>query len=705
MGRKSLQMRIVFWAGVCLLITCGAILGFSIYITTSVTEQGIASTRDLVTQMAQESKQEAIASAENGLKTQAQAAVTAVQGEMDSALKTVGAASLSLMGVRAAGVSGMAGRRVAETFLSELLKDNREYIGTFTCWEAGAYDQIDQVMADSDGHDSTGRLIPLFTWDEKGQVKHSALKNYESQDKYPSGVRKGEFYLRPRESLSNCVIDPYPVKEGDSAMKISVVVPVLKEKKFQGVVGVDLALATIQEKLEGVTKNLYQGKARSFVISNNGTIAGAGHDPSIVGKPLTEAIPDSGEIIQKVAAGQEDTGKKDGVLHVLIPFTPTGTKTPWAVLINVNEAIVLTQAEALEKKILGQVDLLDKTVSKESRSLLVLQSGVGLGLVVLALVALWFVAVSVAKPIRRSIAGLNMASDQVAEAADQVASSSQSLAEGASQQAASLEETAASLEQMASQTKANADSANQADALTDQVILVLDTTGQDMTEMSSSMTQIAESGNEINKIIKSIDEIAFQTNLLALNAAVEAARAGEAGAGFAVVADEVRNLAMRAAEAAKNTQILVESTVHRIETGSQLVDKSRTGFSEVDEANRKVDTLIKEISTASAEQASGMDQLNHAINEMDAVVQKTAASAEEGASASQELKNQAEVVRKYVDELAALVGGGKGNGGKAPRPVPKAVRPAPRSKKQIAAKPMEVDPKKEIPFDDDLSDF
>ena len=117
---------------------------------------------------------------------------------------------------------------------------------------------------------------------------------------------------------------------------------------------------------------------------------------------------------------------------------------------------------------------------------------------------------------------------------------------------------------------------------------------------------------------------------LALNAAVEAARAGEAGAGFAVVADEVRSLAMRAAEAAKNTQLLVESTVHRIETGSQLVTKSRSGFSEVDEANRKVDTLIKEISSASAEQASGMDQLNNAINEMDAVVQKTAASAEQG---------------------------------------------------------------------------
>ncbi len=704
MGRKSLQMRIVFWAGVCLLITAGAILGFSIYITGSVTEHGVSESRKLVGQMAQESREGAIAEAKKDLSTQSRTAVTAIQGKMENAFKTVDAAALSFLGVKSAGVSGMAGRQVAENFLSDLLKNNREYIATFSCWEPNAYDQIDTVIANSQGYDETGRLIPYFSWDGEGKIKHAPLKNYESQEKYPSGVRKGEFYLRPRETLADCIIDPYPVKEGDPAMKVSIVVPITAENEFLGVMGVDLALSSIQEQIEKVSKNLYQGQAKAYVISNNGTVAGAGHDPSLLGKPITEVLPDSGGILKEIRAGQEKTGETDGVLHVLIPFTAGNIKTPWAVLIRIDKAIALSKAEVLQKKLMGRVDDLEKTLVKESRGYLILQAGVGLGLVVLALIALWFVAVSVARPIRRSIAGLNMASNQVAEAADQVAASSQSLAEGASQQAASLEETAASLEQMAAQTKANADSATQADSLTDQVISVLDTTGHDMTEMSSSMTQIAESGNEINKIIKSIDEIAFQTNLLALNAAVEAARAGEAGAGFAVVADEVRSLAMRAAEAAKNTQLLVESTVHRIETGSQLVTKSRSGFSEVDEANRKVDTLIKEISSASAEQASGMDQLNNAINEMDAVVQKTAASAEQGASASRELKTQAEVVRRNVSELAALVGGGVSRE-ERPQPTRRAARPAPQAKKQITARPLEVDPKKEIPLDDDLSEF
>ena len=357
------------------------------------------------------------------------------------------------------------------------------------------------------------------------------------------------------------------------------------------------------------------------------------------------------------------------------------------------------------KEIMGRLDATEKAIASKARGYLVLQFGVGLGLVVLALVGIWLVAVSVARPIRRSISGLDLASDQVAEAAEQVAATSQSLAEGASQQAASLEETAASLEELASQTKANAESSRKADGLTDQIISILDTTAKDMAETGSSMGHIAESGNEISKIIKSIDEIAFQTNLLALNAAVEAARAGEAGAGFAVVANEVRALALRAAEAAQNTQTLVESTVSRIETGSGLVAKSKTGFDQVDQANRDIDTLVKEISTASGEQAEGMEQLNRAVADMDQAIQSNASAAEEGAAASQELKNQAEAVKRHVRELTELVGGGRTEKrSKQPRPGKQAPPAQVRKEKRTQGR-VEVDPKREIPFDEDLGEF
>jgi methyl-accepting chemotaxis protein len=191
---------------------------------------------------------------------------------------------------------------------------------------------------------------------------------------------------------------------------------------------------------------------------------------------------------------------------------------------------------------------------------------------------------------------------------------------------------------------------------------------QSMKDLTTSMGEITRASEETGKIIKTIDEIAFQTNLLALNAAVEAARAGEAGAGFAVVADEVRNLAMRAAEAAKNTSGLIEGTVKKIRQGSEIVSKTNGEFGKVSEGAKKVKELVAEIAAASQEQAQGVEQINKAVAEMDKVVQRNAASAEESASASEEMNGQAEQMKEFVVELAMLArGAANGNGSKQVR--------------------------------------
>jgi methyl-accepting chemotaxis protein len=171
------------------------------------------------------------------------------------------------------------------------------------------------------------------------------------------------------------------------------------------------------------------------------------------------------------------------------------------------------------------------------------------------------------------------------------------------------------------------------------------------------MKEISKSSEETQKIVRTIDEIAFQTNLLALNAAVEAARAGEAGAGFAVVAEEVRNLAIRAAEAAKNTSNLIDGSVKRIKDGTGLVDHTNAAFTEVSASSRKIADLVAEINAASNEQAQGIDQINKAVSEMDKVVQQNAAGAEESASASEELNAQAEQMKAAIGEMATLING------------------------------------------------
>ena len=338
-----------------------------------------------------------------------------------------------------------------------------------------------------------------------------------------------------------------------------------------------------------------------------------------------------------------------------------------------------------------------------------------IGLVLGALLA-FLVVRAITIPIFKVTSGLNDGAEQVAAASGEVSNSSQSLAEGASEQAASLEETSSSLEELASMTRQNAENATQADNLMKDAKSVVTGANTSMKELTESMSAISQASEETSKIIKTIDEIAFQTNLLALNAAVEAARAGEAGAGFAVVADEVRNLAMRAAEAAKDTGVLIEGTMDKVHQGTKLVTSTDLAFAEVAESVQKVASLVSEISVASIQQNEGISQINTAVSEMDQVTQGNAANAEQSASASEEMSAQAEQMREFVDELVRLVKGTTG-AARAERHQP-AIQPNQPAISDTEARPQKtmrqlpetpkkrLEPDKVIPLDDDdFEDF
>jgi methyl-accepting chemotaxis protein len=264
---------------------------------------------------------------------------------------------------------------------------------------------------------------------------------------------------------------------------------------------------------------------------------------------------------------------------------------------------------------------------------------------------------SITKPICKVIKGLTDSAQQVASSSDEIATASHHLAEGASEQAAAIEETSSSLEEMSSMTKQNAENTHRVNLLMNESREIVRTATQSMDLLVVSMQEIAKASNETSKIIKTIDEIAFQTNLLALNAAVEAARAGEAGAGFAVVADEVRNLALRAAKAAGNTANLIEKTAIKIKEGVEVAGGTERAFSQEADINVKMSELVSEITTASSEQAQGIEEINRAVSQMDKVVQQNAAHAQQSASASEEMKAQAGQLKAYVDELAEVLEG------------------------------------------------
>ena len=278
------------------------------------------------------------------------------------------------------------------------------------------------------------------------------------------------------------------------------------------------------------------------------------------------------------------------------------------------------------------------------------------GGVTFATIALFAVVVrGINGGLRSTAKELNAGSTQVAAASTQVASAAQSLAQGATEQAAALEQTSASMEEMGAISRANAETATQAARLVADVARHVETSNASLDAMVGSMTAITESSGKVAKIIKTIDEIAFQTNILALNAAVEAARAGEAGMGFAVVADEVRTLAQRSAQAARDTQQLIEESIVRSNDGASRVEQVVGAIGAITTSVTEVKALVEQMRDAIAQQHQGITQVAQALTQMEQVTQTTAATAEESAAASEELNAQAGAAAEIVQRLEGMV--------------------------------------------------
>jgi methyl-accepting chemotaxis protein len=272
---------------------------------------------------------------------------------------------------------------------------------------------------------------------------------------------------------------------------------------------------------------------------------------------------------------------------------------------------------------------------------------------------LWWVTQRIFKLIKGISNSLDNASGQIDNASTQVSQGSQQLASGASEQASNLEEISSNLEELTSMSIQNSENSAEIKRLMEgEVAEVYSIINARVAEMGETMAATVEASNEMAKVIKSIDEIAFQTNLLALNAAVDAARAGEAGKGFAVVAEEVRNLAQRSADAAKNTAQLIQETDSKVNEVVKQNNDVLEAMKKNENHAGKVAHLVSEVNAASQEQSVGIEQINTAIAQLNQVTQSNAANAEESASASEELSAQSRELSHMVGSLVKLVEGG-----------------------------------------------
>lgn len=507
-----------------------------------------------------------------------------------------------------------------------------------------------EALHDTSQIETDGKRMPVYSQiryvDENGKEVVNLKQGHFSESlgsKAQESWFKACLDLKSGEIFNSGVV--LAANTGKPEMRIAC--PVHQAETYKGVVVLNLDWSLAWQLLKN---HVYGKTGYSYIINEEGVLVS--HPKYDLTNPVNIGNAEYGELAEivrnKMLAGEQGVGT--------YTFEGLDKEVSHAPL-QVGDRIYSIAATCPLSEFFQMADSIKASAQQEtSRLSWILAIAIGAMVLMGSLVG-FFSSNSIARPLLRIVGGMREGIQQVSAAADEVSSSSQSVAEGASQQAASIEETSSALEEMSSMTKRNAENSDQANNLMSESAQVVQIANTSMHDLTRAIEEVRQSSEETQKIIKTIDEIAFQTNLLALNAAVEAARAGEAGAGFAVVADEVRNLAMRSAEAAKNTAMLIEGTVQRVRGGSELVKKTADAFSKVNMTTNKAAELVAEITAASKEQSVGIEEVNKAVSEMDKVVQQNAANAEESASAAEELNAQSRQMKDYVGELEQVVAG------------------------------------------------
>ncbi|ROM76451.1 chemotaxis protein [Pseudomonas brassicacearum] len=385
---KSLQARICVTAGVCLFISSISLVVYGLFSARS-NEQYVSN--EVTTLIEKSTIRE--------IQNLAGSRANAIQAKLQNALDAARTMANTFAASKASQSPLVLGRDQVNSILLSVLKDNPEFNGTYSCWEPDALDGQDLAFRNErDGNNPlTGRFTPYWTRSADGHVAVQPLVEYDSADRHPNGVPKGGWYTGPRDTLKESVLDPIPyVVQGKNVWLTTLSVPIVSDGKFRGVVGADFDIAFIQKLSEQMSADLYGGKGSVSIMSNQGLVVADSQRTELIGQPIKTLLPDSWEkVLRDIQSGRGDgqLNTQTQNIEVLMPIELGRTGKPWAVLIRLPKAVVMSQAIALEQ------ELQSRSISNS-----IWQVSVGLGISLLALAALWLAAAKIVGPIREAAA-------------------------------------------------------------------------------------------------------------------------------------------------------------------------------------------------------------------------------------------------------------------------------------------------------------
>ncbi len=532
---------------------------------------------------------------------------------------------------------------------ANLLRINPSYQGTYVAWEPNGFDGRDKEFAGKPGHDETGRFVPYWTRNTEGELNEEP----PATDLETEGI--GDYYLLPKKTKKECLIEPvlYPV--GDTAiLMISCVTPILEDEEFIGMIGVDFELAFLQKEIQKLQSEIFNGKSNIELLSNTGIIVASTISPDSIGLKIDDLdYPDAEQIIKKIQKGRSEIGKVGDNLLITKSLTFGQTGSNWQIRFTLpyseitkksDEAMLYSIIFGIVLLILGLL-LIFYSVSrltKPLRSLLKQTEKIASGDLTHSITVVREDEIGqLAKSFNSMTDKLKSILTQIIEAAENVAAGSAQLsttatqiAQGANEQASSAEEVTASIEEMVANIEQNTENA----LMTEKIA----------SEGAAGILRVAEAASKsvdaIRKVtekITIINDIAEKTDILAINAAIEAARAGEHGKGFAVVAAEIRKLAEVSQKASNEINDLSKQNLKQTEEAGIIM-------AEIIPNIKKTALLVEEIAASSSEQNSGAQQISSAIEQLNNVVQQNSAAAEEMSTSSEELESQADLLKQIT---------------------------------------------------------